>query len=201
MAVKVMVSFPEEFLEQVDDVAREEHRSRSELLREALRLYMATRQRRRRPGDDPRVRAAVATQDALARLAPGTGEDSIVNRGGPDEILTEADRQIVREFQRRLAAIVPVLDLWVFGSRARGDATPDSDLDVFVELEACTPELRQRISEIAWEVGFEMDRVISTVVTTRADLEFGAMGANPLALSVAREGIRVGHLAAEGGDG
>jgi len=191
MAVKVMVSFPEEFLDQVDTVAREEHRSRSELLREALRLYMGTRQRRRRPGDGPRARAAVATQGTLARLVSGTGEDSIVNRGGPDEILTEADRQIAREFQRRLAAVVPVLDLRVFGSRARGDATPDSDLDVFVELEACTPELRQRISEIAWEVGFEMERVISTVVTTRAELELGAMGANPLVLNVAREGIRL----------
>jgi hypothetical protein len=34
---------------------------------------------RRRPGDDPRVQAAVATQDTLARLAPGTGEDSTVD--------------------------------------------------------------------------------------------------------------------------
>jgi predicted nucleotidyltransferase len=76
-------------------------------------------------------------------------------------MLAETDRQIVREFQRCLADVVPVLDLRVFGSRARGDAAPDSDLDVFIELEACTPELRQRISEIAWEVGFEMDRVIS----------------------------------------
>jgi predicted nucleotidyltransferase len=105
-------------------------------------------------------------------------------------MLTETDRQIVREFQRRLMAIVPVLDLRVFGSRARGDATPDSDLDVFIELEESTPDLRRRISEIAWEVGFEMDRVISTVVTTRADLEQGAMGANPLVLNVEREGVR-----------
>lgn len=72
-------------------------------------------------------------------------------------MLTKADRQIVREFQRRLADIAPVLDLRVFGSRARGEAAPDSDLDVFIELEKCTPELRQRISEIAWEVGFEME--------------------------------------------
>jgi predicted nucleotidyltransferase len=48
-----------------------------------------------------------------------------------------------------------VLDLRVFGSRARGDAAPDSDLDVFIELDGCDPELRQRISEIGWEVGFE----------------------------------------------
>ena len=76
MSAKVMVSFPEEFLEQVDRIAREEHRSRSELLREAMRLYIEMRRGERRPGDDPRVRAAVATQDALARLAPGHGEDS-----------------------------------------------------------------------------------------------------------------------------
>ena len=79
MATKVMVSFPEEFLEQVDRIAREEHRSRSELLREAMRLYIQMRRGERRPGDDPRVQAAVATQDALARLAPGTGEDSAVD--------------------------------------------------------------------------------------------------------------------------
>jgi len=105
-------------------------------------------------------------------------------------MLGEIDRQIVREFHRRLAALAPVLDLRVFGSRARGDAAPDSDLDVFIELEESTPELRQRISEIAWEVGFEMDRVISTVVTTRAELEHGAMGANPLILNVEQEGVR-----------
>ena len=76
MAIKVMVSFPEEFLEQVDQVAREEHRSRSELLREAMRVYMEMRRGRQRPGEVPQVQAAVATQDALARIAPGTGEDS-----------------------------------------------------------------------------------------------------------------------------
>jgi len=76
MATKVMVSFPSEFLAEVDRIAREEHRSRSELLREAMRLYIEMRRGERRPGDDPRVRSAVAVQDALARLAPGTGEDS-----------------------------------------------------------------------------------------------------------------------------
>jgi predicted nucleotidyltransferase len=193
MTAKVMVSFPEEFLAEVDRIAREEHRSRSELLREAMRLYMEVRRGEGRPGDDPRVRSAVANQDALAHLAPGSGEDSTadVRRGREARgSLTETDRQVLRELQRRLAAIAPLLDLRAFGSRARGDAAPDSDLDVFIELEACTPELHQRISEIAWEVGFEMERVISTVVATRAELEHGAMGANPLVLNVEREGVR-----------
>jgi len=76
MAAKVMVSFPDEFLAKVDRIAREEHRSRSELLREAMRLYMEMRRGEKRPGDVPRARSAVTVQDALARLVPGTDEDS-----------------------------------------------------------------------------------------------------------------------------
>ena len=42
---KVLISIKEEFLEEIDALAEEEHRSRSELIREALRLYMRSRQR------------------------------------------------------------------------------------------------------------------------------------------------------------
>ncbi len=104
-------------------------------------------------------------------------------------MLTQTDRRVAREFRRRLIAVMPLVDLRVYGSRARGDAAPDSDLDVFIEVEDVTAELRRRISEIAWEVGFDADRVISTVVTTREQLEHGAMGANPLILNIEREGI------------
>jgi len=78
MTIKVMVTFPDEFLAEVDRIAQEEHRSRSELLREAMRLYIELRRGKRRPGDNSRVQQAVATQDALAHLAPGHGEDSTV---------------------------------------------------------------------------------------------------------------------------
>jgi len=75
MAVaKVMISLPREFLAEIDRVAREEHRTRSELLREAVRLYLRTRQAV--PRDDPRVRQAVAIQDRLAAEDRTVGWDS-----------------------------------------------------------------------------------------------------------------------------
>lgn len=80
MTTKVMVSFPDEFLEEVDRIADEELRSRSELIREALRYYMGARQRAVCPGDRPQVQSAVASMNALARVAPGTGEDSTEDR-------------------------------------------------------------------------------------------------------------------------
>ena len=78
----------------------------------------------------------------------------------------------------------------MFGSQARGDATKESDIDLLVILPTIDAKTTRLASDVAWEVGFEMERVISTVVTTRAELEHGAMGANPLVLNVEREGVR-----------
>lgn len=37
---KVLLSIPDKFLDKIDEVAESEQRSRSELIREALRTYM-----------------------------------------------------------------------------------------------------------------------------------------------------------------
>ena len=37
---RVLISMPEKFLDEIDSVANNENRSRSELIREALRTYM-----------------------------------------------------------------------------------------------------------------------------------------------------------------
>jgi CopG family transcriptional regulator/antitoxin EndoAI len=47
MTTKILVSLPQEFLDEVDQLAAEEHRSRSELIREALRAYLEARQARK----------------------------------------------------------------------------------------------------------------------------------------------------------
>lgn len=43
MATKILVSIPQDFLTEIDHIASEEHRTRSELIREALRSYLETR--------------------------------------------------------------------------------------------------------------------------------------------------------------
>jgi len=42
---KVLISMREEFLERIDEIAEEEQRTRSELIRQALREYIRRRKR------------------------------------------------------------------------------------------------------------------------------------------------------------
>src|SRR5262249_50578370 len=105
--------------------------------------------------------------------------------------MNAADWEIARELRQRLAPRVKIEDFRVFGSRVRGEARPDSDLDVYLVVTELTPALRRWIDEIAWEVGFEKDRVISTLVTTRRGLEQGPFGAQPIVQAIEREGIPV----------
>ena len=106
-------------------------------------------------------------------------------------MLSDEDQAIAAELRRRIAAVVPVSDFRIYGSRARGDWTAESDLDAFVKVETLTPEIRHCINEIAWEVGFDRNRIISTFVATQDQLTEGPLGANPIMKKIAEEGVAV----------
>src|ERR1041385_7225691 len=85
MTNKVLISLPKKFLEDVDRVAAEEHRSRSELIREALRAYLETRNKK--VGEDPASYAVSSSKTKKEKAFPNievvkfTGGSSAVIRG------------------------------------------------------------------------------------------------------------------------
>lgn len=68
--------------------------------------------------------------------------------------MNEPDRQIALEFKQRLSQVTSLLDFRVFGSRARGDAEEYSDVDVYIKVESLDRNMKDKIREIAWEIGF-----------------------------------------------
>ena len=76
---KVMITMPDELLKKADKVATAEHRSRSELIREALRAYLAERATGKPPIllNDPKIRAAVELQDRTREELRGVKFDAV----------------------------------------------------------------------------------------------------------------------------
>lgn len=71
---KILFSLPVELLAEIDSVAAEEHRSRSELIREATRRYITDRPGRKRPIDNPGVREAIRSMDRIAKKSHGDSD-------------------------------------------------------------------------------------------------------------------------------
>lgn len=102
------------------------------------------------------------------------------------------DLKIAMRLKARLIEIgVPLVELRVFGSRARGNASPDSDMDVFLLVSSIDNRIRKLIDQAAWECGFEADRVITTVEYTPDQLTNSPLRESPFVRSVLREGVRI----------
>ena len=103
-------------------------------------------------------------------------------------MLTE-DRQILDVFAKRVHARAPSASIRAFGSRARGSADPESDLDVCVVVAEVTPDLRDAIYLIAWEIGFENGRLVAPIVLSEEAFDRGPLSASTLVANIRRDGV------------
>jgi Arc/MetJ-type ribon-helix-helix transcriptional regulator len=69
---RFVVTIPDDFLEEVDARAKAEHRSRSELVREALRSYLRSGGRREDISNRPEFKKAIQFQDEMRRRHEGS---------------------------------------------------------------------------------------------------------------------------------
>jgi len=101
------------------------------------------------------------------------------------------EKKIIDVFRSLLNKKFRSPGLILFGSRARGDADPDSDLDVLVIVDDLSPELEDYISECAWEAGFKHGIIIMPVVFTRKEWENGPERYSLLADAIKSEGVHL----------
>lgn len=86
--------------------------------------------------------------------------------------LSHEERQALTEFQERVRACFPGVGMrcTLFGSRARGDADPDSDVDLFLELDVESLDFadKQKIRRIAGEVSLAHNLLLSVLIADRS---------------------------------
>jgi len=82
-----------------------------------------------------------------------------------------------------------LLDLKIYGSKAKGLDTPDSDLDVMVVLKNLTPLIESEIDDLIFEINIENDCLITAIFFDQEELEVGPLSESPIYRKISQEGI------------
>ena len=107
-----------------------------------------------------------------------------------------ANRQpALAEFVRRLRHSLSgnIVDVRLFGSEARGEATPESDIDVLVVVQPddTRTALEDRVVDIAFDVNLDFGVYISPRVITPGILNDPVWRETPFIKNIAGESIRL----------
>ena len=99
--------------------------------------------------------------------------------------------QIAKELSNRLKTIVPDFKMRLYGSYARGQATPDSDIDIYIEVPQgyFSSDLKNKVTNLAWEVSFLNETVIQISLYSDEQVWNTPRRSSPFMQSVMKEGI------------
>lgn len=103
--------------------------------------------------------------------------------------LAENEEQALKRLREELFERYPVVDFRLYGSKARGEGRPDSDMDVMVELPEYDRAIVEEIDDTVYRINLEYDVFISALVFGRDELENGPMSESPIYKTIQREGV------------
>ena len=97
---------------------------------------------------------------------------------------------VLDSFLRQITVVRgDVVELYLYGSRARGDHHPDSDYDVFVVLHERTRDTIDRLYDAVVDVVCETGSLVSLKIVSREQFWRLVVAGNPLVANVLHEGV------------
>lgn len=118
-------------------------------------------------------------------------------KNAPDRLahLSKTERTCLEHFRQKLFSTFTgnVKEFILFGSKARGDDVPGSDLDVLVTFNSVSRDLRNKVYDLACDIEEENRYLIhlSPLVWETAYFERLALHERRIALDIQKEGIRI----------
>jgi len=101
--------------------------------------------------------------------------------------------QIAKELANRLKIIVPDFKMLLYGSYARGQATSDSDIDIYIEVPQryFSYDLKNKVTNLAWELSFINETVIQISLYSDEQVWNTPRRSSPFINSIMKEGILI----------
>ena len=101
-------------------------------------------------------------------------------------------KDIVRQIGQTIRRVEPTATVILYGSEARGDARPDSDIDVLILLDGDRRDLKRenRLSGELYEIELSSGVLISPMIILRKQWESRPFK-TPFYVNVMNEGVRI----------
>jgi uncharacterized protein len=100
----------------------------------------------------------------------------------------KAATQLLQEIKSTIHRLHPHARIILFGSRAKGNARPDSDWDLLILLpDVPSPKVKREIRDRLFEVELQQDCIISSIILSQNDWLNRAI--TPLYRQVSVEGL------------
>jgi predicted nucleotidyltransferase len=106
-------------------------------------------------------------------------------------LLKENEKIAIRSLKEELVKRFKLVDLWLFGSKARGEDTRESDIDIMIELAETNPETESQIYDIVYDINLKNDTFISLIIFSKYEIDEGPMSESPIYKIIQKEGVLI----------
>ncbi len=106
--------------------------------------------------------------------------------------LKENERRALQELKKKICERFPDAEIILYGSKARGDAGEESDIDILILIDSqINRKLKEEVTEITYDIELKYDVVFGNVIENREFWKSPLANAMPLHWNIDKEGIRL----------
>jgi len=107
-------------------------------------------------------------------------------------LLTAADRSFLQRVKEAVMRVLPDAEFILFGSRACGQASTDSDWDILILTDQPVDyPLEDKVRQALLKIELETGNVLPTLIITRSDWESPQNRETPFFQHVSRDGVAI----------
>lgn len=103
--------------------------------------------------------------------------------------LNSNETEAVSKLKKILSENYKLIQMKLFGSRAKGDYNNESDIDLLIVIEDYDWKLENEIYEICFEIGLEYDVLLSPVIFSKKEFDDKLTKVTPFYKIIAKEGL------------
>lgn len=109
-----------------------------------------------------------------------------------EPILNNQIKNVLLRCRDRVHSDYPNAQIILYGSQAKGQAQPESDVDLLVLLdEEIPPVTKRHIHDLLYDIALAEDVVISSIIQSSCKWNLPINQATPLYQIIQREGVKV----------